>query len=179
MKTPQTIAPTTSLFSAESVTCEQTEGLNNSANSLSLISPRRWPPVGVKSYYSDDSVCIILGDCREILPTLEPVDLVLTDPQWGVNLTEKAHKEKTYFYGDCGYSSTEDSPEYVKAVCVPVISQARELFSRVVVLPGTRCAFFYPCPMKSGRSINPRVLVLVNGDLFAQHLFYFMVPTLI
>jgi site-specific DNA-methyltransferase (adenine-specific) len=31
-------------------------------------------------YYSDDSVTIYNGDCREILPTLDPVDLVLTDP---------------------------------------------------------------------------------------------------
>ena len=36
-----------------------------------------WPPPGIKPYYSDDSVCIIHGDCREILPGLEPVDLVL------------------------------------------------------------------------------------------------------
>lgn len=31
-------------------------------------------------YYRDDSAVIYCGDCREILPHLEPVDLVLTDP---------------------------------------------------------------------------------------------------
>jgi len=36
----------------------------------------------VKPYYEDDSVTIYHGDCREILPTLEPVDLVLTDPPY-------------------------------------------------------------------------------------------------
>lgn len=41
-----------------------------------------WPPTGIKPYYCDESVCIIHGDCREILPTLPKVDLVLTDPPY-------------------------------------------------------------------------------------------------
>lgn len=36
----------------------------------------------MKPYYEDSSVKIYLGDCREILPHLEPVDLVLTDPPY-------------------------------------------------------------------------------------------------
>jgi len=39
----------------------------------------------MKPYYSDDYVQIYHGDCREILPHLEKVDLVLTDPPYGVN----------------------------------------------------------------------------------------------
>lgn len=34
----------------------------------------------MKPYYQDDAVTIYLGDCREVLPTLGPVGLVLTDP---------------------------------------------------------------------------------------------------
>ncbi len=37
-------------------------------------------------YYEDDSVTIYHGDCRDILPTLGPVDLVLTDPPYGIEL---------------------------------------------------------------------------------------------
>lgn len=37
-----------------------------------------------KPYYQDDAVTIYHGDCREILPHLEPVDLVLTDPPYGI-----------------------------------------------------------------------------------------------
>lgn len=33
-------------------------------------------------YYQDDACTIYLGDCREILPQLKPVDLVLTDPPY-------------------------------------------------------------------------------------------------
>ncbi len=36
----------------------------------------------MKSYYSDESVTIYHGDCREILPSLPKVDLVLTDPPY-------------------------------------------------------------------------------------------------
>jgi len=35
-------------------------------------------------YYEEQGITIYHGDCREILPTLEPVDLVLTDPPYGI-----------------------------------------------------------------------------------------------
>ena len=38
----------------------------------------------MKPYYEDGQITIYHGDCREILPTLEPVDLVLTDPPYGI-----------------------------------------------------------------------------------------------
>lgn len=37
----------------------------------------------LKPYFEDDAVTIYHGDCREILPTLGPVDMVLTDPPYG------------------------------------------------------------------------------------------------
>lgn len=45
-------------------------------------TPRQWPPRGVNAYYVDDAVCVIHGDCREVLPTLEVVDHVITDPPY-------------------------------------------------------------------------------------------------
>ena len=40
----------------------------------------------MQPYYQDESVTLYLGDCREILPTLDTasVDLVLTDPPYGL-----------------------------------------------------------------------------------------------
>jgi len=35
-------------------------------------------------YYQHAGMTIYHGDCRDILPTLEPVDLVLTDPPYGL-----------------------------------------------------------------------------------------------
>ena len=40
----------------------------------------------MKPYYDDGQITIYHGDCREILPSLEPVDLVLTDPPYGIGL---------------------------------------------------------------------------------------------
>ena len=41
--------------------------------------------MALKPYYDDgNGIVIYHGDCREILPHLEPVDLVLTDPPYGI-----------------------------------------------------------------------------------------------
>ena len=42
----------------------------------------------MKPYYEDSWVQIYLGDCREILPELETVDLVLTDPPYGKDIAK-------------------------------------------------------------------------------------------
>ena len=47
--------------------------------------PLGWPPAGVRPYYHDATTCIIHGDCREILPVLFDIDLVVTDPPYGVD----------------------------------------------------------------------------------------------
>ena len=39
----------------------------------------------MKPYYQDSSITIYCGDCREILPSLEKVDLLLTDPPYGID----------------------------------------------------------------------------------------------
>ena len=42
----------------------------------------------MKPYYQDEWVTIYHGDCREILPDLPKVDLVLTDPPYGIGIAE-------------------------------------------------------------------------------------------
>lgn len=42
-------------------------------------------------YYQDSAVTIYHGDCREVLPILTPVDLVLTDPPYGLSLIGERH----------------------------------------------------------------------------------------
>lgn len=44
----------------------------------------------MKPYYEQDGITIINADCRDVLPTIEAgiVDLVLTDPPYGVNIAE-------------------------------------------------------------------------------------------
>ena len=44
-------------------------------------------------YYQDDYCTIYHGDCRDIMPSLPKVDLVLTDPPYGISL-ETAYRQR-------------------------------------------------------------------------------------
>jgi DNA modification methylase len=48
----------------------------------------------LKPYYSEPGIDIYLGDCRDILPSLPKVDLVLTDPPYGILLKGSAHSRR-------------------------------------------------------------------------------------
>lgn len=49
--------------------------------------------MSTKPYYEHAGITIYHGDCREILPSLEPVDLVLTDPPYGINWRTRISQE--------------------------------------------------------------------------------------
>jgi len=98
-----------------------------------------------------DGVEIWLGDCREVLPLLGNVDAVVTDPPYGVNLGS----DPTHRIGNTAYASFEDTPEDVARVVVPAIEKCIEMFGRVVVTPGTRCAWLYPQPSELGAIYFP------------------------
>lgn len=55
----------------------------------------------MKPYYEHAGITIYHGDCREILPQLPKVDLVLTDPPYGMNYKSN-HRRVSYdnIYGD-------------------------------------------------------------------------------
>ena len=80
---------------------------------------------------------LYLGDCRDILPDLEMVDAVVTDPPYGVNFqgknTKKVSRKKQ------GYISEDDHKPALECF---------ELWNtkRVVLTPGTRNLFDYPKP---------------------------------
>jgi len=40
--------------------------------------------MNIKPYYNEGDITIYHGDCLEIMPQLKPVDLVLTDPPYGI-----------------------------------------------------------------------------------------------
>lgn len=41
--------------------------------------------MGIKPYYDRDGITIYCGDCREIVPQLEQIDAVISDPPYGMN----------------------------------------------------------------------------------------------
>ncbi len=57
----------------------------------------------IKPYYDQEGIVIYHGDCRDILPHLEPVDLVLTDPPYGIDYQSARrteHQRKDKIVGD-------------------------------------------------------------------------------
>lgn len=88
------------------------------------ISQRLHETAGVRPYYSDDSCLIIHGDCRDILPLIEPgsVDLVLTDPPYGVNL----NPDNTRFSGGSTVSRSKRGAGVSSLTTPRIASDAKE-----------------------------------------------------
>src|SRR3990167_341339 len=69
-----------------------------------------------KPYYNDEKAGITIyhGDCREILPHLPKVDLVLTDPPYGIGFSEYlSHEDKQDGYKDFIWGVIEDAEKHV------------------------------------------------------------------
>jgi site-specific DNA-methyltransferase (adenine-specific) len=56
------------------------------------LCERHGAALRLKPYYAQDGITIYHGDCQKILPLLEPVDLLLTDPPYGIEYRPKAQK---------------------------------------------------------------------------------------
>jgi site-specific DNA-methyltransferase (adenine-specific) len=107
----------------------------------------------MKPYYQDDWATIYHGDCREILPTLDKVDALVTDPPWGLGelsgTTSKARARNSY-------ASHDDTEEFVVDVVVPSVVVALGLCKgRGLVASGCRCMWLYPRPRAVGGFYQP------------------------
>jgi site-specific DNA-methyltransferase (adenine-specific) len=83
----------------------------------------------MKPYYERDGIVIYHGDCREILPALGPVDLVLTDPPYGVNKT---------------YASHVDTPESLSALVAATLPMLAALSPKRLITCGVGNIWKYP-----------------------------------
>jgi site-specific DNA-methyltransferase (adenine-specific) len=103
-------------------------------------------------YYDQDGITIYHGDCREILPLLEPVDLVLTDPPYNVGK-------------DYGSSSDDDlDHEEYASFMGAIVNHARRLSdAHVWVAPRYKMALWWSLlpeahqvviPMRAGNAIR-------------------------
>lgn len=65
-----------------------------------------WPPPGIDWYYADGFCAIAHGDCREILPSVEMVDAIVTDPPYGTGY----------------YAEDKDAGSVIKGLDAPVLA---------------------------------------------------------
>ena len=98
----------------------------------------------MKPYYQHAGITIYHGDCREILPTLPKVDLVLTDPPYGIGGADTAKNH---------YASFSDDPKHVTELVRDVIDHFRG--HRLVMTPGQSQMFKYPEPDAIGAFYYP------------------------
>ncbi len=86
----------------------------------------------MKPYYDHAGITIYHGDCREILPQLPKVDLVLTDPPYGIDLGNNSAGglDKNAYLS---YSDTYDN--FVQII-VPALNMAIDKAKRGAVFSG-------------------------------------------
>jgi DNA modification methylase len=97
---------------------------------------------------------LYLGDCRDILPFIQPVDVTITDPPYGVLLGETKHGDAIR-KGQIPYETFSDTPEYVQDVVVPAIKMCLDISKRALITPGSRNMWAYPKPDDWGVWYNP------------------------
>ena len=115
---------------------------------------------------------LILGDCREILPTLGKVDAVVTDPPYGVSFSGSATKHSTK--SGQGYASFDDTPDEIASVCVPAVRLAVSLARSAVITPGNACSHLYDTPRAQGAIFYPSGANAGPwGFVCSQPLFYY------
>lgn len=54
--------------------------------------------MSVSPYYERDGVRLFLGDCRDVLPTLEHADSIVTDPPYGIGFKYNTHDDEREAY---------------------------------------------------------------------------------
>ena len=126
----------------------------------------------MKHYYKDDYCTIYHGDCREVLPTLPRVDLVLTDPPYGINgssgTINKARAKGAYL------SDFTDNEDYITSVVVGVIASCRLISTGVVVTCGNVNMMHYPQPDSLGCFFQPAsVGIQTWGNADCQPILYY------
>ena len=106
----------------------------------------------IEPYYSDNGIVIYNADCRDVLPQLEHVDLILTDPPYGVDLGKKRNNQRfdrqTYLQGT-------DTADVVIPLVNEVIQICLQRAKRTVMTPGVKNMFAYPQPSHVGSFYYP------------------------
>jgi site-specific DNA-methyltransferase (adenine-specific) len=125
----------------------------------------------IEPYYDRDGITIYNGDCLDVLPQLEGIDVVLTDPPYGIEggVGGGVARGKGDYLG--GFV---DDPENVRIVVVPIIEWCIENAACVVVTPGNRNFCMYPQPKSFGAFYQPAAVGLqAFGNIDAQPIFYY------
>lgn len=65
----------------------------------------------MKPYYEEENIQIFVGDAREILPAIGKVDMIFTDPPYGINY--KSHHQNSLEYNPIVGDDLEFNPSFL------------------------------------------------------------------
>lgn len=85
---------------------------------------------------ADGSIRLYCADCMDVLPTLEGVDAVVTDPPYGVGLGSTAGTGRGHGLKLDGYCSYEDTYENFVAAIVPRLNASLGASKRGAIFTG-------------------------------------------
>ncbi len=109
---------------------------------------------------------LYLGDCAEILPTLQKVDAVITDPPYGINITKSNRLSKSRGFKDTGWDNQPPS----KYLIDKVVSKGKQAIlwgGNYFDLPPTRCFLAWD-KQNEGRDFADLEMAWTNLDKVAR-----------
>lgn len=128
----------------------------------------------MKPYYQDKYATIYLGDCLELLPEMPKVDLVLTDPPYGVGGVAKGFKGKQRQHKISYSCAFKDTRENIIDTVVPAFLIALSISKRAILTPGPKQVTLYPAPDSFGVFYQPASCAMQSwGRADSQPIFYY------
>ena len=110
---------------------------------------------------------LYLGDCRDILPTLGPVDAVVTDPPYGIGITRSNRLAVSRGLGGGTWDDEAADLSWLLPMNIPVIVWGGNYFP----LPPTRAPLVWD-KNNAGRDFADFELAWTNLDMVARRIVY-------
>lgn len=119
---------------------------------------------------------LICGDCREVLPTLDGIDRVITDVPygvaggWGSGLRQASARAAKSDY----QAAFTDDRDYIATTVVPAISECIAFAKSVAVTTGLKNMWLYPEPRHVGAFQYPGSTVMSAwGPMLWQPILFY------
>jgi DNA modification methylase len=109
---------------------------------------------------------LYLGDCAEILPTLNKVDAVITDPPYGIFITKSNRLSKSRGFKDTGWDNQTPSKYLIDSI-IKKSNQTILWGGNYFDLPPTRCFLAWD-KQNEGRDFADLEMAWTNLDKVAR-----------